>query len=195
MRYGAWYSHFRTSYFNSQTLNKLKYSWIGYFSQNEFKWSNGSSSFLYHLPVGTLVSNLELYPGCGGQLLRSAGAGGTVLQRKSKYGFYIPVLLASGEVRLFNGYCIASIGMIFSTLHKWQNLGTAGRHRKLGYHPRVRGVAMNPVDHPHGGGEGRKSKWARPYNRYGYHDTYKRTSRRLKKSAYLRQYHKDLSVV
>lgn len=121
-------------------------------------FSNGSSSLLCYLPMGTLISNLELYPGHGGQLLRSAGSGGTILQRKSQYGFFIPVLLASGEVRLFNAYCIATVGFVLSTLHKWQNLGKAGRHRKLGYHPRVRGVAMNPVDHPHGGGEGRKSK-------------------------------------
>ena len=80
--------------------------------------SNGSSCFLYYLPMGTLVSNLELYPGCGGQLLRSAGSGGTILQRKSQYGFYVPVLLPSGEVRLFNSYCMATVGVVSSSLHK-----------------------------------------------------------------------------
>ena len=112
----------------------------------------GNNLPLRFIPTGTIVHNLELTPGRGGQLARSAGVGAQVLSRE---GEYVLVRLPSGEMRRVLLACRASIGQLSNPDHKNESLGKAGASRHLGRRPQVRGVAMNPVDHPHGGGEGR----------------------------------------
>ena len=112
----------------------------------------GNSLPLRSIPTGTVVHNLELTPGRGGQLARSAGASAQVLSRE---GDYVLVRLPSGEMRRVLLNCRATIGQLSNPDHKNESLGKAGASRHLGRRPHVRGVAMNPVDHPHGGGEGR----------------------------------------
>jgi len=112
----------------------------------------GNTLRLKSIPLGTFVHNLELRPGKGGQLIRSAGAYGQVL---AKEGRYVDIKMPSGEVRKIFSECRASIGQVGNVTHSNITIGKAGRKRWLGVRPTVRGVAMNPVDHPHGGGEGR----------------------------------------
>ena len=112
----------------------------------------GNNLPLRSVPTGTVVHNLELTPGRGGQLVRSAGVGAQVLSRE---GEYVLVRLPSGEMRRVLLNCRASIGQLSNPDHKNESLGKAGAKRHLGRRPQVRGVAKNPVDHPHGGGEGR----------------------------------------
>lgn len=118
----------------------------------------GNTLLIEDIPVGTLIYNIELYPGKGGQLVRSAG---TFAQLMAKENGYAQVRLPSGEVRLVRLDCRASIGQVGNTDHENINLGKAGRKRHMGFRPTVRGVVMNPNDHPHGGGEG-KSPIGRP---------------------------------
>ncbi|MFQ6130850.1 MAG: 50S ribosomal protein L2 [Armatimonadota bacterium] len=112
----------------------------------------GNALPLENIPVGTVVHNVELEPGRGAQLARSAGA---EAQIAAKEGRYAHVRLPSGEVRLIHARCRATIGQVGNVDHESVVLGKAGRARHLGRRPRVRGSAMNPVDHPHGGGEGK----------------------------------------
>ncbi len=105
------------------------------------------------IPVGTVIHNIELYPGKGGQLVRSAGTKAQILGREDKY---VLVRLVSGEVRKILGTCRATIGEVGNEFHGLVNIGKAGRTRHMGIRPTVRGSVMNPVDHPHGGGEGRQ---------------------------------------
>ncbi|MEK7814798.1 MAG: 50S ribosomal protein L2 [Chloroflexota bacterium] len=112
----------------------------------------GNSLPLRSIPTGTVVHNLELTPGRGGQLVRSAGTGAQVLSRE---GEHVLVRLPSGEMRRILLECWATIGQLSNPDHKNEALGKAGATRHRGRRPEVRGVAMNPVDHPHGGGEGR----------------------------------------
>lgn len=114
----------------------------------------GNCLSLKNIPLGTLIHNLELRPGKGGQLIRSAGA---YAQLVAKEGAYSQVKLPSGEVRKVFLECKATIGQISNTDHENVKIGNAGRARKMGRRPTVRGVVMNPVDHPMGGGEGRAS--------------------------------------
>ena len=114
----------------------------------------GNCLSLKNNPVGTIIHNLELKPGKGAQMLRSAGTFG---QLASKDFEYAQIKLASGEIRAVRVECRATIGMVSNPDQKNIKLGKAGRNRWLGVRPSVRGVAMNPVDHPHGGGEGRTS--------------------------------------
>jgi len=107
---------------------------------------------LQNIPSGTVVHNLELTPNRGGQIVRSAGAGAQVLSREGDHGL---IRLPSGEMRRFLLVCRATVGQLSNPDHKNESLGKAGAKRHLGRRPHVRGVAMNPVDHPHGGGEGR----------------------------------------
>ena len=120
------------------------------------------------LPTGTIVHNIELYPGQGGQLIRSAGNYAKILNL-SKNKKYMSIELASGEQRFIRSTCKATVGSLSNQSHYNRNLKKAGRSRWLGNRPTVRGVAMNPVDHPHGGGEGKTSggrpsvtPWAKP---------------------------------
>lgn len=127
----------------------------------------GNALPLANIPTGTLIHNIELQPGKGGQLARSAG---TSAQLMAKEGDYAHIRLPSGEVRLIHQRCMATIGQVGNTEHGNISLGKAGRKRHLGWRPAVRGSAMTPRDHPHGGGEGRspigmsspKSPWGKP---------------------------------
>src|SRR5690554_535342 len=112
----------------------------------------GNALPLAKIPVGTIIHNVELYPGAGGQLVRSAGASAQVLGREDKY---VLIRLTSGEVRKILNVCRATIGEVGNADHMNVTIGNAGRKRHMGYRPTVRGSAMNPVDHPHGGGEGK----------------------------------------
>ena len=114
----------------------------------------GNALPLEKIPVGTVVHNIELHPGHGAQLVRSAGASAQILGREGKY---VLVRLTSGEVRKVLGVCYATVGEVGNADHMNVNTGKAGRTRYLGVRPTVRGSVMNPNDHPHGGGEGRTS--------------------------------------
>lgn len=114
----------------------------------------GNAMPMKNMPAGTFIHNVEMYPGKGGQLCRSAG---TVAQMVAKTDKYVTVKLPSGEVRLVLGNCFATVGTTSNPDHFNTTKGKAGRNRWLGRRPKVRGVAMNPVDHPMGGGEGKAS--------------------------------------
>ncbi len=113
----------------------------------------GNALPLVNIPVGTVIHNIELYPGRGGQLVRSAGTSAQILGREEKY---VLVRLVSGEVRRILGVCRATIGEVGNEFYGLVTIGKAGRTRHMGVRPTVRGSVMNPVDHPHGGGEGRQ---------------------------------------
>jgi large subunit ribosomal protein L2 len=127
----------------------------------------GNSLPISNIPVGTLVHNIELKTGKGGQLVRSAGSSAQLL---AKEGDYAQIRMPSGEVRLIRQTCYATVGQVGNADHSNIKLGKAGRKRHLGWRPTVRGSAMTPRDHPHGGGEGRqpiglpgpKSPWGKP---------------------------------
>ena len=118
----------------------------------------GNALFIRDIPVGTMIHNIELYPGKGGQLVRAAGG---YAQLMAKEGDYAQVRLPSGEVRMIRLDCKATIGIVGNQQHENISIGKAGRKRHMGWRPTVRGVVMNPNDHPHGGGEG-KSPIGRP---------------------------------
>ncbi len=127
----------------------------------------GNALPIRNIPVGTLIHNIELYEGHGGQLVRSAG---TSAQLLAKEGDYAQIRMPSGEVRLIRQACMATVGQVGNTEHSNIKLGKAGRKRWLGWRPAVRGSAMDPNSHPHGGGEGRspvgmpgpKTPWGKP---------------------------------
>ena len=110
--------------------------------------------YLSDVPLGSMIHNIELYPGRGGQMVRSAGASAQLNARDGKYAI---IKLPSGETRMVLVTCKATIGTVSNSEHMLTRSGKAGRSRWLGRRPRVRGVVMNPVDHPMGGGEGRAS--------------------------------------
>ena len=118
----------------------------------------GNALQIKDIPVGTLIHNIELMPGRGAQLVRAAG---NAAQLMAKEGAYAQVRLPSGEVRMISVLCKATIGQVGNTDHENISIGKAGRKRHMGFRPTVRGVVMNPCDHPHGGGEG-KSPIGRP---------------------------------
>ncbi|MCX6587402.1 MAG: 50S ribosomal protein L2 [Acidobacteria bacterium] len=124
----------------------------------------GNSLPLKNIPAGTFVHNIELKPGKGGQMARSAGA---LAQLVSKEGGIALLKLPSGEVRKVQLECAATVGQVGNTDHENESLGKAGRSRWLGKMPHNRGVTMNPVDHPHGGGEGRTSGGRHPVTPWG----------------------------
>jgi large subunit ribosomal protein L2 len=130
----------------------------------------GNAMPLKSIPTGLFVHNVELVPGRGGQIVRSAGSFGQLL---AKEGNYAHVLLPSGEIRKIHASCRATVGQIGNIEHSLISIGKAGRSRWLGIRPTVRGVAMNPVAHPGGGGEGRKigkppvSVYGRQYSKGG----------------------------
>jgi large subunit ribosomal protein L2 len=123
----------------------------------------GNTLALRNIPLGTLVHNIELKIGAGGQLVRGAG---TSAQLMAKEGDYATLKMPSGEMRLIHQRCRATIGQIGNTDHENVRYGKAGRSRWFGIRPHVRGIAMNPIDHPHGGGEGR-SKGNHPQSPWG----------------------------
>ncbi|MCK9536076.1 MAG: 50S ribosomal protein L2 [Bacilli bacterium] len=112
----------------------------------------GNTLPLFKIPVGTFIHNIEINPGYGGQMIRAAGTKAQILGREDKY---VIIRLNSGEVRKVLSVCRATIGEVGNADHELINRGKAGKSRHLGIRPNVRGSAMNPVDHPHGGGEGR----------------------------------------
>ena len=118
----------------------------------------GNALFIKDIPVGTLIHNIELYPGRGGQLVRSAGVSAQLMAKENGYA---QIRLPSTEVRLVRLDCKATIGQVGNIQHENISIGKAGRKRHMGIRPTVRGVVMNPNDHPHGGGEG-KSPIGRP---------------------------------
>jgi large subunit ribosomal protein L2 len=124
----------------------------------------GNTLPLKLIPLGTIIHNIEMKIGKGAQLVRSAG---TFAQLMAKDGKYVQVKLPSGEVRLILQDCTATIGQVGNLDHEKVSIGKAGRSRWLGRRPKVRGVAMNPVDHPHGGGEGRTSGGRHPVTPWG----------------------------
>src|SRR5690349_2311806 len=124
----------------------------------------GNAMPLRSMPVGTIVHNVELKPGKGGQLARSAG---TYVQLVGRDQGYALLRLASGEVRMVRGECRATIGAVSNPDQQNVVIAKAGRNRWLGHRPSVRGVAMNPIDHPHGGGEGRTSGGRHPVTPWG----------------------------
>ena len=119
----------------------------------------GNAAPLSGLPIGTIIHNVELKPEKGGQVARSAGAYAQLVGRDAGYA---QIRLQSGELRMVQDSCMATVGSVSNPDHMNQNLGKAGRVRHMGFRPHVRGVAMNPVDHPHGGGEGRTSGGRHP---------------------------------
>ncbi|MDX9800833.1 MAG: 50S ribosomal protein L2 [Spirochaetia bacterium] len=125
---------------------------------------SGNSLPLEHIPLGIEVHNLELQFGKGGQLVRSAGTSAVVV---AKEGDYVTVKLPSGEMRMVFNKCCATIGAVGNEDHMNVSIGKAGRNRWLGKRPKVRGVVMNPHDHPHGGGEGRTSGGRHPVTPWG----------------------------
>lgn len=124
----------------------------------------GNSIALGVMPVGTLIHNVEIIPGAGGQIVRSAGVVAQLMGRESDYCL---VKLPSGELRRIHHSCRATVGQVSNTDHMNRVIGTAGRKRWLGVRPTVRGVAMNPIDHPHGGGEGKTSGGGHPRTPWG----------------------------
>jgi large subunit ribosomal protein L2 len=137
------------------------------FSGAESDIKVGNTLPMENIPVGTVIHNIELKPGKGGQLVRAAGGEAQLLGKEEKY---VTVRLASGEVRKLLKVCRATIGSVGNEDHELISIGKAGRSRHLGKRPEVRGVVMNPNDHPHGGGEGRApigrkspmSPWGKP---------------------------------
>lgn len=127
----------------------------------------GNRAKIKNIPVGTIISNIEFFPTRGGQVVRSAGSGATLTAVDAKSA---QIKMASGEIRLFSNECYATIGQVSNFEHSAVTVGKAGRKRHMGVRPGVRGSAMNPVDHPHGGGEGRqgiglkhpKTPWGKP---------------------------------
>ncbi|MDA3851375.1 MAG: 50S ribosomal protein L2 [Spirochaetaceae bacterium] len=124
----------------------------------------GNALPLDNIPVGRLVHNVELEIGRGGQLIRSAGGSALIA---AKEGNYVTLKLSSGEMRMVHKKCIATIGEVGNGDHMNVKIGKAGRSRWMGKRPKVRGVVMNPVDHPHGGGEGRTSGGRHPVSPWG----------------------------
>jgi large subunit ribosomal protein L2 len=140
-------------------------------SSSEAEIKPGNALPLGVIPVGTQVHNLELKPGKGAQLARSAGAFAQIMGREADY---VQVRLGSGELRRIHGRCLATVGQVGNLDHENISIGKAGRKRWMGRRPIVRGLAMNPVDHPHGGGEGKSgqgnphpvSPWGMPTKGY-----------------------------
>jgi large subunit ribosomal protein L2 len=133
-------------------------------SKKEIDINPGNSMPLQNIPLGTFIFNIELKPGKGGQLARSAGASAQLM---AKDGPYAHLKMPSGEVRIIRLECLATIGQVGNLDHENISLGKAGKSRWLGIKPTVRGVAMNPVDHPMGGGEGKSSGGRHPCTPWG----------------------------
>jgi large subunit ribosomal protein L2 len=124
----------------------------------------GNALPLDRIPLGMMVHNVEMHPGKGGQLVRAAGGGATLM---AKEGAYVTLKMPSGEMRLVLARCYATLGVVGNQEHMNISIGKAGRNRWLGIRPHVRGVAMNPHDHPHGGGEGKTSGGRHPVTPWG----------------------------
>ena len=135
----------------------------------------GNAMPMNSIPIGTIVHNIEMKPGKGGQIARSAGTYAQIVGRDAGY---VQLKLTSGEVRMVRGECMATVGAVSNPDQANIKIGKAGRKRWLGKRPSVRGVAMNPVDHPHGGGEGRTSGGRHPVTPWGKPTKGKRTRKK-----------------
>lgn len=150
--------------------------------EEEAAIERGNRSPLKNIPTGTQIHAIELQPGRGAQLVRSAGASAQLV---AKEGDYAQIRLPSGEIRMINASCMATIGVIGNEQHQNIKIGSAGRKRRMGIRPTVRGVVMNAVDHPHGGGDGGRHKMARPpttpwgQKTLGYKTRHRRNSNRF----------------
>ncbi|MBN7785886.1 MULTISPECIES: 50S ribosomal protein L2 [Ponticoccus] len=142
----------------------------------------GNTKPFSRMPIGTIVHNIELKPGKGGQIARAAG---TYAQFVGRDGGYAQIRLSSGELRMVRQECLATVGAVSNPDNSNQNLGKAGRVRHMGKRPSVRGVVMNPIDHPHGGGEGRTSGGRHPVTPWGKPTKGKRTRNPNKASSRL----------
>ena len=125
---------------------------------------SGNAMHLINIPVGTMVHNIEMQPGHGGQIARSAGGYAQVMGREAKY---VILRLPSGEMRKILGVCMATIGIVGNEDFSNTVIGKAGRQRHMGKRPQTRGSAMNPIDHPHGGGEGKTNSGRHPVTPWG----------------------------
>lgn len=140
-------------------------------NQKETEIKTGNCMPLRHIPQGTLIHNIELFKGKGGQIVKSAGTSAQIMAKENNFAH---IRLPSGEIRLMNLDCHATIGQVSNIEHEAISIGKAGRSRWLGIRPTVRGLAMNPVDHPHGGGEGKSGQgnphpvtpWGKPTKGY-----------------------------
>ena len=132
--------------------------------EKEIPFKTGNSTCLKNIPDGMLVHNIELKPKKGAQMARSAGSYARIMAKEDKM---ITLKLPSGEMRMVEENCLATIGVVGNKNHENIKIGKAGRSRWLGKRPKVRGVAMNPVDHPHGGGEGKTSGGRHPVSPWG----------------------------
>jgi large subunit ribosomal protein L2 len=140
----------------------------------------GNALLLKNIPVGTIIHNVETKIGKGGQLARSAGAYAQIAGRDAGYAI---LKLSSGELRMIKGDCMATVGAVSNADHQNRSIGKAGRNRWLGKRPIVRGVAMNPIDHPHGGGEGRTSGGRHPVTPWGIPTKGKKTRKNKRTSS------------
>ena len=132
--------------------------------ENEVPYKTGNCTMLKNIPDGVSVHNIELKPGKGAQMARSAGTYARIMAKENNM---ITLKLPSGEMRMVMDSCLATVGVVGNSSHENIKIGKAGRSRWLGKRPKVRGVAMNPVDHPHGGGEGRTSGGRHPVSPWG----------------------------
>jgi len=132
--------------------------------ENAIPFKTGNTMPMHMIPEGLLIHNIELKPGKGAQMARSAGAYARIMAKENKM---VTLKLPSGEMRMVREECFATIGVVGNKSHENIKIGKAGRSRWLGRRPSVRGVAMNPVDHPHGGGEGRTSGGRHPVSPWG----------------------------
>lgn len=140
----------------------------------------GNSMPMKYMPQGTVIHNLELKIGRGGQLVRAAGSSAQLMAKEGKY---VLVRLPSGELRRIHGDCRATVGQVSNVEHNTIQIGKAGRSRWLGWKPHSRGVAMNPIDHPMGGGEGRSSGGRHPCTPWGFPTKGKKTRKSKKPSS------------
>jgi len=147
-------------------------------SGNEVAPEIGNALLLKNMPLGTMVHNIEMQPGQGGKLVRSAGSSAQLTNKEEKYAV---LKMPSGEIRKVLINCFATVGVVSNSDHSLQSMGKAGRNRWKGIRPRVRGVAMNPVDHPMGGGEG-KASGGHPRSRTGKYAKGLKTRKRNKGS-------------
>ncbi len=151
-------------------------------SSDNAEIKNGNCLPLKNIPVGTNIHNIELKPGAGAQLVRSAGSSAQIVSKELPY---VQVKLISGEIRHINKNSKATIGEVSNSDQKNIKLGKAGRKRYLGFRPKVRGVVMNPVDHPHGGGEGRTSGGRNPVTPWGVSTKGKKTRKNKKTNTFI----------
>ena len=151
-------------------------------SGEDVEIKNGNCLPIKNIPIGTNIHNVELKPGAGAQLVRSAGSSAQIVSKEDPF---VQVKLVSGEIRHINKNSRATIGEVSNPDQKNIKLGKAGRKRYLGFRPKVRGVVMNPVDHPHGGGEGRTSGGRNPVTPWGVSTKGKKTRNNKKTDKFI----------